>query len=538
MAGTATGETEHIFGQVSADPDRSNACPRGGAASHRKTISNLERSVQNKVVVGVLGRSGAGKSSLINAILQERHLLPAGTVSACTSAVIKVEASTDSQYTAEIHLIRSEEWREELHTLLEILSDEDEDSDMAEMAKEKIQAVYGEDGLGKSFDDLMCCDEEISKFLSQPLKTISHTTASELSTEIGQYTRSDDPSNRSYWPLVKHITIKVPKHQDILEHVVLVDLPGAGDCNKSRDEMWKLYISKCSYVWIVSDIDRAASDKDSWMILNNSIQDMRQGGECRGITFICTKTDNVIPLSYMRCYTGMVTKRFYAGEDTFEVYTVSSEEFQNEENPILESSETEIPQLQKLLKKLNRDFLKKADDFYARKDGRGYHKTLKALCWNEGFFRSKNGIVTDLNKTLATVMFEHVDDLFQSIFPVDGSTGGSINKRIDDFSIVPNKKFSNLSVQLYQEFFETEEDVLKQQLKSEVLERKKKIYASLTESIKTSMSACYKEAAAFSGPGSMKLIQETLQHHIESTKHIMFHKAKKNMLELFKSLKV
>ena len=41
-----------------------------------------------------------------------------------------------------------------------------------------------------------------------------------------------------YWPLVKCVTVRVPK-KDLLQHVTLVDLPGTGDRNKSRDEMWK-----------------------------------------------------------------------------------------------------------------------------------------------------------------------------------------------------------------------------------------------------------------------------------------------------------
>lgn len=74
--------------------------------------------------------------------------------------------------------------------------------------------------------------------------------AEELSEKITCYTRSDTQSDtfkRQYWPLVKCITIKVPNSKDLLEHVVLVDLPGNGDCNKSRDEMWKSVIIYNSY---------------------------------------------------------------------------------------------------------------------------------------------------------------------------------------------------------------------------------------------------------------------------------------------------
>lgn len=37
---------------------------------------------------------------------------------------------------------------------------------------------------------------------------------------------------------MKCVTVKVPGN-DLLQHVTLVDLPGSGDRNKSRDKMWK-----------------------------------------------------------------------------------------------------------------------------------------------------------------------------------------------------------------------------------------------------------------------------------------------------------
>lgn len=66
--------------------------------------------------------------------------------------------------------------------------------------------------------------------------------AEELSAKLVKYTRNDsqvgEEVKRWYWPLVKCVTVRVPNN-DLLEHVTLVDLPGNGDRNKSRDEMWK-----------------------------------------------------------------------------------------------------------------------------------------------------------------------------------------------------------------------------------------------------------------------------------------------------------
>ncbi len=65
--------------------------------------------IDKRELVGVFGKTGAGKSSLINAVIQEENLLPTGIISACTSVMIEVEANTESQkYEAHIKFITEE----------------------------------------------------------------------------------------------------------------------------------------------------------------------------------------------------------------------------------------------------------------------------------------------------------------------------------------------------------------------------------------------------------------------------------------------
>ena len=68
----------------------------------------LKKTIQ-KTTIGVFGKTGDGKSSLINAILDEEELLPTGTLDACTSVIIQVEAGAErDQYTATIEFISKE----------------------------------------------------------------------------------------------------------------------------------------------------------------------------------------------------------------------------------------------------------------------------------------------------------------------------------------------------------------------------------------------------------------------------------------------
>ncbi|XP_030263103.1 nuclear GTPase SLIP-GC-like isoform X2 [Sparus aurata] len=350
----------------------------------RNKISDLE--TDKRVLVGVFGKTGAGKSSLINAVIGEKNLLPSGSISACTSVMIKVEANMKSpKYEADIEFITKEEWKDELWSLLNFLgdnadqgNDQDEEEDYRDI-DEKLSAVYGEEWRSKSAEDLMDNKyfKEIPEFLQSKRKILTCESAKELSAKCVKYTKSDSKDGdgkerkRWYWPLVKCVTVRVPKNR-LLQHVTIVDLPGTGDRNKSRDEMWKSVVGSCSIVWIVTEINRAAAEKETWEILKSASSIMGNGGECQQIDFICTKSDNIedsddssaagvraLILKKNMKAKEEVNKEFkklnkvkkHFGDECFKVFTVSSKEFFKKKH--LAPDETEIPKLQEFLQDLN-----------------------------------------------------------------------------------------------------------------------------------------------------------------------------------------
>ena len=52
-------------------------------------------------------------------------------------------------------------------------------------------------------------------------------------------------------------------------------------------------VESCSIVWIVTEINRAAAEKETCGILKSASSIMGNGGECQQIDSICTQSDHI-----------------------------------------------------------------------------------------------------------------------------------------------------------------------------------------------------------------------------------------------------
>lgn len=368
-----------------------------------KIPDQLEKDRRKKETIGIFGKSGEGKSSLLNSVLG-KDLLPSGCYGACTAVITQVEANLeDSDYKAEIELISKEEWEKELKDLYrdKTADGEDKNEELIETAEEKITALYGADANNKTLEELKKDDKfaKTENFLSTSPITISNTDLCEFTNSVASYIQHSECSPGGwYWPVVKSVTIKIPDCHELLKHIVLVDLPGSGDCNKTRNDLWISKLRECSSVWIVSDINRAITDRDPWGILKHCIEELGPGGKCKSIKFICTKTDIINPAAYIRSarlqsvspaernaciqhrnehakakvkekFEKSEIKKIFSTDHHFQVFTVRSNAFLDSQLN-LQPTETEILQLRDDLRSLNKSINRElAQDFVNKVKG-------------------------------------------------------------------------------------------------------------------------------------------------------------------------
>ncbi|KAF2016407.1 hypothetical protein BU24DRAFT_481019 [Aaosphaeria arxii CBS 175.79] len=271
----------------------------------------------NRQYFGVVGNTGAGKSSIINALLDEERLVPTNCMRACTAVVTEISwnefTNPGHRYRAEIEFLTPEEWRLELSLLLDetsndgtVFNDMSNSGTAAGVAWAKLQALFPE--LTKAMvpsctlDSLMT-EQSVAQLLGKTI-CIASSEAGDFYRQVQTYVDSKEKSSGKskkdkdgsafgFWPLIKVVRIYV-RSAVLANGAVLVDLPGLQDDNAARAAVADSYIRKCNGMLIVAPITRAVDDKSAKDLLGDTFRrQLKFDCAFSGITFVCSKTDDI-----------------------------------------------------------------------------------------------------------------------------------------------------------------------------------------------------------------------------------------------------
>ncbi|KAJ0283740.1 hypothetical protein COL940_004522 [Colletotrichum noveboracense] len=264
------------------------------AAKYCKSIDHLQSEAKlPRFVIGVLGDTGTGKSSLINAVLDEERVVPTNCMRACTTVITEISYNTEEdagkKYRAKIDFLSRAEWTQELLQLhRDILDDNrkiskdtrDESSD-AGTAYAIIRSVYPDltpEELEQTHPTALASRPVLQPVLGKTM-TIEEKTCDIFYDKVQAYVDSEDNGNSqvptiAYWPLVR--------------------APGSRDSNSARAAVAAKYTKECTRLWIIAPITRAVNDRTAKTLLGQHFrQQLKFDGSYSNITFICTKADDV-----------------------------------------------------------------------------------------------------------------------------------------------------------------------------------------------------------------------------------------------------
>jgi GTPase SAR1 family protein len=269
-----------------------------------------------KQLLVVVGNTGAGKSSVINAILDEERLVPTNCMRTCTAVVTEISYNhIDDLYRAEIEFIVQQDWEKELNILFQDLLDSqgkishdaiNADTE-AGVAYAKIRAVYPNYTREKleecSVDDLINHEnvQDVLGITKEVTASDSLLFYKQVQSFVDSKEKTTGDKNRDktaakkveYWPLIKVVRLHV-KAAPLSTGAVIVDLPGVHDSNAARSAIAEEYIKRCNGLWIVAPITRVVDDKAAKSLLSGSFKrQLKMDGGFNMVTFICSKTDNI-----------------------------------------------------------------------------------------------------------------------------------------------------------------------------------------------------------------------------------------------------
>ncbi|KAK4182680.1 nuclear GTPase SLIP-GC 3 [Podospora australis] len=270
------------------------------------TLANFQ--CRSARVVGLVGETGAGKSSLLNSLLDVKGLSrTSNSGAACTCVATEYRYHEDDRFMIKVEEFSTVELREQFtemvqnyrhsgHTDSAVLERDENTRDgarPAQLASDTLGAMFR----GRLNHELLMSGPEDQVVETLPGWTRERDSAAgeriaathdECSEEL-MWLPSEEVSPRgpALWPYIKKISVYLNAH--ILSNgLVLVDLPGLRDLNSARRLITERYLRTCDEIFAVCRIGRATDDAGVLSVFR-----LAKEARLSNVGIICTRSDDI-----------------------------------------------------------------------------------------------------------------------------------------------------------------------------------------------------------------------------------------------------
>ncbi|CAO2651427.1 Nn.00g039970.m01.CDS01 [Neocucurbitaria sp. VM-36] len=288
---------------------------------HQQAKRLHEFQLPSSRIVGLVGDSGVGKSSLINSLLDKIGLARASSSgTACTCAVTEYIFHDGSDFTIHVDYFSLKELKKQFEELLRAYrdyeslpenernrnGDDEDDNDRkrlqktAQLAGETFRASFREKLEQKptvlstmAFKPaVVTMVQWASQLLPPQGGQESFNTVEECSSRLRELTSEPHESSPheespTCWPFIQKIRVYLKAHI-LSKGLIIADLPGLRDLNSARKAITERYVRKCHHIFVVAKIDRA--------ITNESIKEifeLADRANLSKIDVICTRSEDI-----------------------------------------------------------------------------------------------------------------------------------------------------------------------------------------------------------------------------------------------------
>ncbi|KAI0865909.1 hypothetical protein F4860DRAFT_458178 [Xylaria cubensis] len=275
---------------------------------HRQAEDLAEFQCPSRRIVGFVGDSGAGKSSLLNSLLDCRDLArSSNSGAACTCVVTEFHFHDDEEFAITVERFSEAELLPQLENLLRdyrhfhLNRDSLEAHELADfekrakLASDTFHALFRgnfveentfiKDTEFQASSMLQSWVRDFDQSMIQPeYSGLNLRQCSALLMELTSDTTSD---TATIWPWVKKIKVLLNAHI-LSKGLILVDLPGLRDLNSARRNITERYLLKCDEIFVVAVEGRATTDEGV-----QSVIELAKKARLSNVGIICTRSDEV-----------------------------------------------------------------------------------------------------------------------------------------------------------------------------------------------------------------------------------------------------